>query len=86
MNVNEEHAVDGARVLIVEDEPDLLHLLQYNLAREGYVVATADSGEEGLRLARADPPELVLLDLMLPGIARGRTMRRIVCHLLAPQA
>ncbi len=68
MNVNEERATDGARVLIVEDEPDLLHLLQYNLAREGYVVATAESGEEGLRLARADPPELVLLDLMLPGM------------------
>ncbi|MEX0887661.1 MAG: response regulator transcription factor [Phycisphaeraceae bacterium] len=68
MSERMEHENDGPRVLIVEDEQDLLHLLQYNLAREGYAVTTAESGEQGLRLARADPPELVLLDLMLPGM------------------
>ena len=57
-----------AKVLIVEDERDLLELLKYNLDREGYEVDTAVSGEEGLKKVRADPPDLVLLDLMLPGM------------------
>ncbi len=59
---------DAVRILLVEDEPDLLELLGYNLRREGYSVRTAATGEEGLRLAMADPPDLVLLDLMLPGM------------------
>ncbi|MFI4859953.1 MAG: response regulator transcription factor [Phycisphaerales bacterium JB063] len=57
-------------ILLVEDEPDLLELLRYNLAREGYVVQTAATGEDGLKRARelAGNLALVLLDLMLPGI------------------
>ncbi|MEM6391338.1 MAG: response regulator transcription factor [Planctomycetota bacterium] len=55
-------------ILIVEDEQDLLELLRYNLAREGYAVRTAATGEDGLKAVRADAPDLVLLDLMLPGM------------------
>src|SRR5690606_28355776 len=69
---------DQPLVLIVEDEPDLWELLRYSLLREGYRVATADTGEEGLRLARAQRPDLILLDLMLPamdGLEVCRTLK-----------
>ena len=55
-------------ILVIEDEEDILALVHYNLSKEGYKVATAVSGEEGLKAARANPPDLVLLDLMLPGM------------------
>ena len=58
----------GPRVLVVEDEPDLQELLRYNLQRDGFHVTVANNGEQGLRLAQSDPPDLLLLDLMLPGI------------------
>ena len=53
-------------ILLVEDERDLLELLKYNLDRDGYEVVTAETGEDGLKLVRQSPPDLVLLDLMLP--------------------
>jgi two-component system, OmpR family, alkaline phosphatase synthesis response regulator PhoP len=56
------------KILIIEDEEDILALVQYNLLREGYRVSCATSGEDGLQLARTEPPELILLDLMLPGM------------------
>lgn len=55
-------------ILIVEDEKDIRELLRHNLEREQYRVLVAESGEEGLKLARRDRPDLVLLDLMLPGM------------------
>jgi PleD family two-component response regulator len=55
-------------VLVVEDEADILELVTYNLTREGYRVIGAASGEDGLKAARAEAPQLILLDLMLPGI------------------
>ena len=57
-----------ARILVVEDERDLARGLQANLEVEGYDVAVANSGEDGLRLACEGPVDLVLLDLMLPGM------------------
>jgi len=60
--------VTGKRILVVEDEEDIRELLRYNLVKEGYAVSGAASGEEALRLARAERPDLVLLDLMLPGV------------------
>ena len=56
------------RILVVEDEEDILELLRYNLSREGYQVACVMSGEEVLKKAVSEPLELILLDLMLPGI------------------
>jgi two-component system alkaline phosphatase synthesis response regulator PhoP len=55
-------------VLIVEDEKDIVELVKYNLVREGYQVSCAFTGEQGLKIAGSDLPDLVLLDLMLPGI------------------
>ena len=55
-------------ILIVEDEEDILALVHYNLSREGYQVVTATSGEEGVDIAQKTQPDLVLLDLMLPGM------------------
>jgi two-component system, OmpR family, alkaline phosphatase synthesis response regulator PhoP len=64
-------------ILIIEDEEDILALVHYNLVREGYRVTCATSGEEGLRVARAEPPDLVLLDLMLPGMDGLEVCRRL---------
>jgi two-component system alkaline phosphatase synthesis response regulator PhoP len=55
-------------VLIVEDEEDIRELLSYTFIREGYQVASVTSGEEALALAEAKTPDLILLDLMLPGL------------------
>ena len=57
-----------ARILIVEDDEDIQELVSYNLIRDGHVVEHAASGEDGLRLARRSMPDLMILDLMLPGI------------------
>ena len=55
-------------ILIIEDEQDLLDLIAFNLEREGYRVETALDGPSGLDAARRVLPDLVLLDLMLPGM------------------
>jgi two-component system alkaline phosphatase synthesis response regulator PhoP len=55
-------------IMAVEDEEDILELLTYNLAREGYRVSALTSGEECVQLARSSVPDLILLDLMLPGM------------------
>ena len=55
-------------ILIVDDEEDVLELIRYNLDKNGYKVETAVTGEEALTKARAKLPDLVILDLMLPGI------------------
>ena len=56
------------RVLVIEDSNDLAQGLRYNLELEGYAVKVADDGNAGLSLAREWDPDLVILDLMLPGI------------------
>ncbi|MCC6575736.1 MAG: response regulator transcription factor [Flavobacteriales bacterium] len=56
------------KVLLVDDDPDILELLRYNLEREGYRAITAGDGREALRLAEAERPDLVVLDVMMPGM------------------
>jgi len=56
------------RILIVEDEESIIELLSYNLSRNGYQVSAVSSGEEALKSIHKSPPDLVLLDLMLPGL------------------
>ncbi len=65
------------KILVVEDEPDILEVVEYNLRREGYKVLGCRNGEEGLRLARKEDPDLVLLDLMLPGLDGVEICRRL---------
>jgi two-component system alkaline phosphatase synthesis response regulator PhoP len=55
-----------SRVLIIEDEKDIVRLLKYNLEKEGYSAISAYDGESGLDMARKEKPDLVILDLMLP--------------------
>ncbi|HAY21615.1 response regulator [Desulfobacca acetoxidans] len=55
-------------ILVVDDEEDILELVRYNLTKEGYRVTAVATGEEALRTAHSVHPELILLDLMLPGV------------------
>ena len=56
------------KIILIEDEADILEVIQYNLTREGYKVVTSKDGEQGLAKVRKEAPDLVLLDLMLPGL------------------
>src|SRR5256885_7993928 len=64
------HWIDtvSKKILIVEDESDLIKLLKYNLEKEGFRISYATDGSIALAEARRDPPDLVILDLMLPGL------------------
>lgn len=55
-------------ILIVDDEEDIVELIKYNLKTEGYVILTAGTGEQAIKKARQSLPDLIVLDLMLPGI------------------
>ena len=57
------------RILVVDDEPDITALVAYHLAKSGYRVSTATSGPEALKSAREERPDIVVLDLMLPGLS-----------------
>ncbi len=66
------------KVLLVDDDPDIIELLQYNFEKEGYEVATAPDGKIALEKAKTFLPDLVLLDIMMPfidGIETGRLLR-----------
>jgi two-component system cell cycle response regulator DivK len=69
--------VTPRRILVVEDNPLNLKLVRDVLQYAGYDVIEAQSGEEGVRAAQADPPDLVLMDLQLPGIDGTETLRRL---------
>jgi two-component system, cell cycle response regulator DivK len=69
--------VTPRRILVVEDNPLNLKLVRDVLQFAGYDVIEAQSGEESLRVAQEDPPDLVLMDLQLPGIDGTETLRRL---------
>jgi two-component system alkaline phosphatase synthesis response regulator PhoP len=56
----------GAKILIVDDEPDIIEFLEYNLRKEGFEVFSASNGEKGLRVAQEVIPDLIILDIMMP--------------------
>jgi DNA-binding response OmpR family regulator len=56
----------AAKILVVDDDPNVQRLLQYTLKQEGYEVVTASDGAEGFRLWGSEAPDLILLDVMLP--------------------
>src|ERR1700704_6287366 len=64
-------------ILIVEDEKDLVDLMQYNLRQAGYEIFAVQSGDEALALVRTRTPDLVLLDLMLPGLPGTEVCRQL---------
>ncbi len=65
------------KILVIEDEADILEVVQYNLAREGYKVVCVRDGATGLSRVKQDAPDLVILDLMLPGMDGLEVCRRI---------
>src|SRR5262245_56050546 len=67
----------ASRVLIVEDERDIRDLILLHLQRDGYQVTTAGSGEDALLQVKQSPPDVVLLDLMLPGMSGLEVCRRL---------
>jgi two-component system, OmpR family, alkaline phosphatase synthesis response regulator PhoP len=69
--------MSNERILVVEDEQDILELVRYNLARENYKVFCASSGEEALKIAASEPLELIVLDLMLPRMDGLEVTRRL---------
>jgi two-component system, OmpR family, phosphate regulon response regulator PhoB len=75
-DVTETTAV-AERVLVVDDEPDIVALVAYHLAKSGYTVSTATNGPEGLAVARRDKPSIIVLDLMLPGLSGLEVMEEL---------
>jgi two-component system KDP operon response regulator KdpE len=71
-------------ILVIDDEPPIRRFLKASLLNAGYVVEEAATGEEGLRLAASHPPDLVLLDLGLPGLDGQEVLRRLREWLSAP--
>ncbi|MGH7828010.1 MAG: response regulator [Candidatus Binatia bacterium] len=61
--------ITAQKILVVEDEPDIRKLVQYNLAQERFKVLEAEDGEQALKILQRDKPHLVILDLMLPGLS-----------------
>ena len=70
----------GRKVLIADDEPDIIEILKYNLEKEGYAVITAKNGDEAIDKARLTHPDLIVLDMMMP-----RKSGMEVCEILRMQ-
>ena len=71
---------NGLKILLVDDEADILEFLSYNLRKEGYTVFTADNGKHAVNIAKKEKPNLILLDVMMPdmdGIETCNEMREI---------
>lgn len=65
------------KILLVDDEPDILEFLSYNLKKEGYSVSTALNGTEALKIAKEELPDLIIIDVMMPEIDGMETCRQI---------
>jgi two-component system phosphate regulon response regulator PhoB len=65
------------RILVVDDEADITALVAYHLARAGYRVSTANNGQDALKAAREERPDVVVLDLMLPGVSGYEVLREL---------
>ena len=71
-------AASAPKVLVVDDDSDIVELLEYNLIKEGYTVVTASNGKKAIEIAKTFIPDLILLDIMMPqldGIETGRILR-----------
>ncbi|MGZ4033383.1 MAG: response regulator transcription factor [Bacteroidia bacterium] len=75
------------KILIVDDEPDILEFLSYNFRKKGFAVITANNGLEGLKQAEIELPELIISDILMPemdGIEMCREIRKITQLILTP--
>ena len=71
------------KILLVDDEPDILEIVGYNLSNEGYQVITASNGKEGVKAAKKNNPHLIILDVMMPemdGIEACEQIRKLPGH------
>ncbi len=68
---------NGKRVLVVDDEPDIVALVAYHLAKSGYGVSTATTGADAIEKARAEQPAAIVLDLMLPDMSGFKVLERL---------
>ena len=69
--------MSAATILVIDDEPGIIDIVSTNLVAEGFRVISAENGEKGLELALADSPDLVVLDIMMPGIDGWEVLRRL---------
>jgi two-component system KDP operon response regulator KdpE len=76
--------MNSARVLIVDDEPEILHTLRTNLTARGYAVSTAESGEEALNAYFHQHPDLLVLDLSMPAMSGMEVIRQVRQHSSVP--
>lgn len=74
----------SAKVLVIDDEPSITTSIKYGLEKEGYTVITADNGTDGCELARNEKPDIVVLDVMLPGLDGYEVCRMIRADLPVP--
>ncbi|CAM4149418.1 response regulator transcription factor [Cytophagaceae bacterium 50C-KIRBA] len=70
-------AANSTKILLVDDDPDILELLEYNLAKEGFLLAKASDGKEAISIAQEFNPQLVILDVMMPAMDGIETARRM---------
>jgi CheY-like chemotaxis protein len=69
--------VDKKKILIVDDEPDVLSVLGKSLSVEGYSVITADNGNDAITLAKSEHPDLITLDILMPDIDGGKVAEKL---------
>lgn len=67
----------SVRILVTEDDPDIRNLIAISLRRAGHVIELAEDGESALVMARANPPDLVIVDVMMPGISGHDVAQRL---------
>src|SRR6185436_14775211 len=65
------------KILLIEDDPDIQDLVEYSLSQEGFAVQACGDGTEGLMSARKDRPDLILLDVMLPGLTGNEVCKKL---------
>jgi len=73
--MNKEKSSNTKKILVIDDEPNIVELLEYNLQKEGYMVKSAKNGLEGIEVAKKFKPNLILLDIMMPNIDGVETCR-----------
>jgi DNA-binding response OmpR family regulator len=77
---NEVAKLSRECIFVIEDEPDILEVIEYNLKREGFQVASSSNGREGLRRVQSEFPALLILDLMPPGLDGIEVCREVKTH------